>query len=350
MDCLKARCLISLRMDGVIKNSEDTELAGHLSECAACTRELALQEKISVALQEISREEVQAPADLCSLVMERLRLECRETKRGTPSWLPVSWRKAIAAVAAVLLIAGGSAGTMLNMADRGKTTVVYENSPSDIIADNSGEATAPGSSTEGSTLGNGETQSSGKEGSPVDTTGDSSFSEPGGTVTVNPGAENTTGAEVFTTSAGSRFLLSSGMKVNSTVLKIAVGDLTEARARSVAMATGLGAATQVFPEQSGDKNIVLVRITVASEQSSGLVSELARLGTLIDRQDDSRDLTSIYNETVVQYNDLQSRVGMVQDDAEKRQLEAQAASYRQQMEGWKTEAGKRVIMLWLESK
>ena len=50
-----------------------------------------------------------------------------------------------------------------------------------------------------------------------------------------------------------RVLLSDEMKVTSTVLKITVDDLTTARTRAASLAAGVGAATQVFPEQTSGK-------------------------------------------------------------------------------------------------
>jgi hypothetical protein len=204
----------------------------------------------------------------------------------------------------------------------------------------------------------GAAQPPGNNGSPVNngegnTTGD----EPGNGAGISSSAGNNTDSGKIPavnaagpSAEGPTVMLSSGMKVTSTVLKVAVDDLTGARAKAVALAAGAGAETQVFPEQSGGKKIVVVRLTTTSNQAAGLMSGLARVGTLEDRQDDSKDITAIYNETLVQYRDLQTRISSARDAGERSQLEAQAASYKQQLDAWEAEAGKRVIMLWLESR
>jgi len=74
------------------------------------------------------------------------------------------------------------------------------------------------------------------------------------------------------------------------------------------------------------------------------------LGKVFDRQNESHDITSLYNETLVLHSDLLSRISSVEDTAEKQQMEAQAASYKRQLDTWKAEAGKRAITLWLEGR
>jgi hypothetical protein len=140
------------------------------------------------------------------------------------------------------------------------------------------------------------------------------------------------------------------MKVVSTVLRFAVDDMVSARDKAVSIAAGFGASNQVFPEQNNGKTIVVMRLTVASDKASDLISSLGRVGTVVDRQDESRDLTPLYNQTMVEYNDLLARQSSMQDPEELRKLQAQAASYRQQLDAWATEAGKRVIVVWLENE
>lgn len=355
MDCRETSLLITLRLDGAISKDEEAALAAHLAECKACSREMALQERLSGALREIGRDEVQAPAELCSFVMSRLQAE----RRTAFAWLPAAWRRVMAAAAAVLIIAGGSAGVTagLKMAGGGKMIGLETPAKVDVATgggttngDGSsnqgnpvkppGDANAPGDVQGGNPPDNNEVSSTGTPATAGNGTGDVSSGANGGN-TSRPGP-------VSLSTDGPRALLSSNMKVTSTVLKVAVDDLAEARARAVALAAGASAATQVFPEQGGGKKIVVIRITVESGQAPALIAGLTKLGTLADRQDESRDITSLYNETMVQYSDLQSRLSSAKDAVERQKLEAQAASYKRQLDAWEAEAGKRVIMLWLE--
>ncbi|MCL6639369.1 MAG: zf-HC2 domain-containing protein [Firmicutes bacterium] len=357
MDCREASLLITLRLDGAISKDEEAALAAHLAGCQACSREMALQERLSGALREIGRDEVQAPAELCGLVMGRLRAE----RKIAFAWLPAAWRRVMAAAAAVLIVAGGSAGVTAGLKVAGGGKMIGLGTPAKVEVEAGGAAPANGEVPPGrenpagapvAQIAAGNAQGGN---APVNNEGNSA----GGSVSaVNDAAGVKPGANGGTTSPprtdpvsmqGPGVLLSSNMKVTSTVLKVVVGDLAEARARAVALAAGAGAQTQVFPEQGGGKKIVIIRITAESGQAPALIAGLGKLGTLADRQDESRDITALYNETMVQYSDLQSRIGSVKDAAERQQLEAQAASYKRQLDAWEAKADKRVIMLWLES-
>lgn len=347
MDCRNALLLISPHLDGVLSNEDDTALAEHLAGCEACARELALSRRLSLALREMGGEDIQAPTELNALVMAKLR-----TQRGKSlTWLPVAWRSAIAAAAAILLIAGGSASvaTGLRIADIGKMIGLTTPAPP-VNVDTSrgvsvtekapvGEPSLPNDSTQNPND-NGVTDGV-QQGNPVDGTKENSGDAP------NIDNNNTGKTTTVLSIEGPRAFLASELKIRSTFLRVAVEDLAEARAKAVSMAAGAGALTQVFPE--GEK-VVMMKLSVASDYAPQLVSGLARMGSLVNREDGSNDVTSSYNETVVQYNDLQSRISTARNAEEQRQLEAQAASCKQLLDAWQADAGKRVITLWLETE
>lgn len=353
MDCREANRLISPYLDEDITDAVAADFKEHVASCSECSRELAVYRKLSGALREIGREEMQAPPELCGLVMGRLRQE----RRNVFSRLPAAWRRAVAAAAAVLLIAGSSAGVNAAFkAAGGGKMIGYETPAPKVSIDAGSGMAAPEKGSGDSGVRPDSAGPPDNAGAPVVNGGGSSPENVSGNdgsasnIAGNSGAGGSTTSAAGASSEAQRVLLSSGMKVTSTVLKMTVDDLTTARAKAVALAAGSGAETQVFPEQNGDKKIVVIRLTMTSNQAPGLFAGLTGLGTLIDRQDESRDITSIYNETLVQYRDLQSRAGSAPDAGERRQLEAQAASYKQQLDAWEAEAGKRVIMLWLESR
>lgn len=349
MHCSEVKLLILSHLDGTLSEYDETKLTKHITECDVCARELSVQKRLAGALRDIGQEEVQAPPELCAIVMAKVR-----TQRGKSlTWLPAAWRSAIAAAAAILLIAGGSAGVAsgLRIADIGKmigliTPAAQVNvetpggpagtdnspgrvpSPTDIVAQNPNDTVVPDGA---------------REGNQADGTEDIGTSAP--IVDDN----NVIKTPAATPVEGPRVLLSSEMKINSTVLTVAVEDITEARAKAVALAAGAEASTQVFPEQSGDKKVVVIRLTSDSDDAPELVAGLSSVGSLVDRRDESRDITFTYNEKLVQYYDLQSRISLSQNAEEQRQLEAQASSCKQQLQTLNAEAGKRVITLWLES-
>jgi hypothetical protein len=346
MVCREIELLIQLHIDGAITNDEAGILKKHLEVCRACASELALQERLSRSLREIGREDLEAPPEFCGLVMANLQAE----RRKSLTCLPLAWRRAIAAAAALLLLAGGSAGVTAGLRMAGVGSVVASN-PAQTAG------VEPGT-TGGNIMPDTGDNQPGKEetNNPVSVpnmeiafndTANNSGNEAGHTATENISSETN---PILSSAPSETVPLSGGVKVTSTFLKVAVADLKEARAKAVALADGAGVSTQVFPEQSGGKNIVLIRITVAPDRAPALIEDLTELGTLVDRYIESNDFTFQYNDTLVQYMELQSSLNAAQDAGEQEQLATQAASYKQQLDAWNAEAGKRIITLWLESK
>lgn len=342
MDCIEFNSMILPHLDGLLQSDQSALLEKHVACCLSCARELALQVRISSTMREIGREEFQAPPELSGLVISRLKPE----RRGYINRIPLTWRQAVAAAAAILLLAGGSAGVTAGLKIAGGGNLLVFDPPATVIDDHSGSPSNSGGSglsREGlpDSIANSAENQSGNTG--IADIGQSDSSNiPTGT------AGSKTGAEVKQ-SAGATALLNSSMIITSTVLKIEAADLLEARIKAVALAASAGANTQVFPEQNGSKKIVVIRLTIVSDQAPALIARLSGLGTLADRQDESRDITALYNETLVLCNDLESRRSAASDPAELQQLDVQIASYRQQLDAWAADAGKRVIMLWVEN-
>lgn len=384
MDCRKAQYYIRQRLDQLLSEEDNAALEQHLACCEACAGELALQERLSMTLRELGREEIQAPAALSSLIMNNLRPQ----RRSALAWLPAAWRKTVAAAATLMLLAGGSAGVMngLNLAGNGKNIVMESptpnvaavpepgsagGTPAPVDVDNNdnvnnndnnanGDEANPGGSAPGDAPGSG-TPETGEAEKP----GGNQIDSPPDTSQNNPQSKNSNSAEGDITAvkpegdrtglsapgAGSdRVLLSDDMKVTSTVLKIAVEDLATAKTRAASLAAGVGAETQVFPEQTSGKTVLVMRFTVDSDKAPYLTEVLSGLGTPFHRQDEKRDLLPLYNETKVQYNELLERRDAATDSGERRQLDIQAASYKQLLDAWEAEAGKQIINLWLENK
>lgn len=358
MECREARILISPYLDGVLSKGEEAALTDHMAACEECSREMSFYRRLSATLWEVGREDTQAPPELCGLVMGKLRAERRTVSKR----LPAAWRRSIAAAAAILLLAGGSAGITIGLKPAGVGQMIGLSVPTpvspEVNVDTGGDNAAQGSGQ--NTPGAGHSvqppgdvtfQGSTQGGTAGKGAGDDNTGTPNTGVSGTPVApgEKTAGTATALSTDGERAFTSKEFKVVSTILKINVGNLPEARIKAVSLAAGTGTSTQVFPEQSGDKQVVVVRLTVASADAPGLIAGLTMLGEVFDRQDESRDFTSLYNETMVQYLNLQSRISSAGDTAEQRELEAQAASLKQQLDVWEAEAGKRVIMLWLEN-
>lgn len=347
MDCRTAAMLISLQPDAQLTTEERAGLAAHIAVCRTCAREQQLQERLSRTLQEMGRVETVPPVELGSLVVSRLRSE----RRSPLTYIPAAWRKGVAAAAAFLLIAGSSAGVtagIWKMANGGKN-VVLETTPPIVIDGGNGYLAPAGSGgTPAAGLSTPDNTGTPQDESSLGENPDAQNAEGGHEGTVPPATATTLSEQ--RTLGEETVLLSEGVKVTSTVLRFAVEDMTSSRAKAVSIAAGTGASNQVFPIQDNGKSVLVMRLAIDSQKASGLITSLSGIGTLVDRQDESRDLTSIYNETMVEYRDLLARAGTVQDPEEKRKMEMQADSYKQQLDAWSEESGKRVVMVWLESQ
>ncbi|MDD3653228.1 MAG: hypothetical protein PHO01_03420 [Desulfotomaculaceae bacterium] len=364
MDCRKALLLILLHQDGVISSTEQEVLKEHVDSCMSCAQELALQQRLSRVLQKMRQEELQAPPELCGMIMNRIRAE----HKSVFAWLPAEWRKAIAAAAAILLFAGGAAGVNMGLnipGGNGSNNVAITTETDLPNKADSNDKIGPDSSNQ--TTGRNDAHEETTE-TVIGTTNGNNIDVPNGIPENNEATENSESADVInrsiaahgnnnnnpsnfvdlTSQDSTNVLLSKRMQVTSTILKLAVDDLTDARARAVSIAASADASTQVFPEQNGNKKIVVLRLTADLDRAEDLLAGLARLGEKIEMQDESRDITSFYNNTELQYNDLLSKINTSTNTEERRQMEAQATSYKQQLENMNMEAGKRVIMLWLE--
>jgi len=299
MDCREALKLIPHSLEESVAGEQKAALAAHLAKCESCAGEMVLQKRLSVAMRGIGLEEVQAPPELCGLVMGRLQTERRTAFR----WIPEAWRKFVAAAAALLLIAGSSAGitTALKMADSGKM-VGYETSAPEVELsagvdhsrlDTGGNSVSPQGDPDpvqpaGNTDPTGGINPGPSSAAGRDNTGTASIETDSDKVSAASGDEPTATAEP-------QVFLNSRMKVNSTLLKVMVDGVNAAKTKATAIATNAGAMTQSFPAQSGAKEVLVMRLTVKSEQAAGLLAQLVGLGTPVDKQDESRDITSLYN-------------------------------------------------------
>lgn len=354
MDCREAFPLISPYIDGELAPDKRTALLKHTAGCRACANEIFLQENLCLALKNMGGE-VQAPPELYGLVMNGVARQ----RHGILRVLSPRLQRVIAAAATVLILAGGSAGISVALkTDAGSKMLGYYNTTPAI--------SEPAQTINTITEGNGGSNAGQNSPAPL-AHGDSSSTGQGqGTGTAVPpetgrnyegppvvalNGPNTNDSTTPTSAVDTpRVLLNTELKVNSTIMRITVDDLNGARAKAVSLAIDAGAVAHVYPEQNNGKNMLYMRLKVAPEQGAKLINGLSGLGVLVDRQEESKDITSLYNETLVNYNSLQYLISVEADGSVKQQLEAQASSYKQQLDTWTDEAGSQVINLWLESE
>jgi len=331
----------------------------HLAECPSCAREQQLQQRLTGSLQDLGRVAEPAPVDFSSLVMQELKPQ----RSRVLSYLPATWRKAVAvAAAALLLIAGASGGAaeLWQLATGGgKNLALGPREPAGAdgsMVDEHIALNTPGPlNASAPATGDAGTGTPAEPAQPNQTTGSGAITSPrtdgtGDEAGAAGGRPEAAPLMAAGEPAGTTALLSDGMKVTSTVLKFAVDDLDAARVKAVSIAAGAGAANQVFPEQNNGRPVLVMRMTIEAARAGELIGSLNQVGTLVDRQDESRELTALYNETMLRYNDLIQRYSQAQDAGEQQKLAAQADSYKRQLDAWSEEAGKRILVVWLEGK
>lgn len=336
------------QLDEALPLAEANALDGHLAECLACARERDLHHRIAGALRAVGQEEVMAPPELGGRVFAAIRAE----RRGILHRLSPAWRQVVAAAATVFLLVSGAGGVnmALKLAADNNNTIGYvtpapDGTGSDIGSpDGQPVSELPGvnGGTDGADQKSPDTTQpdNGDRTAPDPVKPDQGITEQQTkdgqktTVAVAPGPEP-------------QVLLNGGLRINSTILKVSVPDLNNARTQALALATKAGAKSQVFPEQATDRQIQVMRLTVDEAQASGLLSDLSGLGTVIDKDTESQDMTATYNETLAQYRALQTEIETA-DSEKAAQLVTQAAGLKQQLNSWADEAEKWVIILWLE--
>lgn len=354
MECREALNLISFKIDGTLSASEASAFEKHIANCVECERQMLLAQKIGSLLKGLGQEEVQAPPEFCNTVMAKIKSEPQGILTRIRT---AAWRRAIAVAAMVMLVAGSTAGFSTKLSPG--VLLGYNAAIQEITVENDNfiavaeinDLKEPGSIVQNGEANNTGSNNDGKKIENIETNVD-----PAGSGAVNKdnetGAMERKGTETLmaaSASSGTKVLLNNEMKAESIKLWLTVEDLATAKSRATALALESGAVVQVFSEQSNSTSEMFLRITVDANKAPVLISKLEQTGVLTSKLDEERDLTALYNEKVVNYNELQYRINNESNDATKQQLEIQALSIKQQLDTWEMEANNFVVNLWLKT-
>lgn len=327
--CSQVREMFSPWLDGEISSEESNFLTGHLQSCEACRQEFDLWKKISATLRENIFDCEPSP-EFCAGVIKRLQEEkITEIKSGRR--IPRGWKVPAAAAAAAMMIFAGSWGIMPSLKPSGPNTeVVLEQGQPD------------------STIGSGESldSSTGQDGQvgPADNSNAANRSTAN-----NTGNPTGLAAAVPSNTYKEVVLLGTQREIASTILKISVSHLENAKSSALSMTTKAGGNGQLLSTQkNGDKDLVILRITVPRDNGNTLITNLSGLGQVFNRLDEKKDITTSYNEAVNKLNEIQARISAGVTASEKSQLEAEASVLKRQIEAWDKETGYHVVILWLE--
>lgn len=368
MTCQDVRRLLSLHIDKYLPPKEEAEVVAHIGICRACAEELTALKATLEALHSLIGLTPPAPPELANKIAARLK-EIEEHKLHFSKW------KRWAAAAAIAITLGGGSLTYarglapakllaaLNLQKIGQVETEAKDSragagsislkvePRGSEEDKQGDKTL-GDNEKLALKENKEELSlreqnlketvpgpTGKESSVPNQPGSLEKSaRPSDKVAQNPVLEPLT-------------FLNKERKINSTYLKVAASNIEEALKAALKAGTQVGATSQVFAVQNtGSEERAAVRFTAPPEAAPSLVESLLKLGTLLDKREESEDVTARFSATLEQYRETVAKANTASDEKERQELIAQAQFLEKQLSIWDKEAGEQVIILWLEKR
>lgn len=341
MECREVRELYSPWLDGELSSSEAQAMREHLDECAACRAELALWEKLSLSLKDI-KEEVPAPQGFSAGVMARIQeLETPVVKRRR-WWPDLTWKQWVAGVAAAALLALGSATAKLPVKLpiwNGPVQVAEHKTPSDQV-DKGAAVHSPVIKPDNSS--GDRVATSPDDTQPTPSTQPDTAIKPNSTVSPRVFSQPDNETRVF---------LNKERRISSTLLKVQVGDVEQARTKALAIANNIGTSTQQVAQQSvGDKQCAILRLVMTPDKADGCLNTLAGLGTVLDTQKETRDITQQFATTLEQYRELSARRASTRDTEQKAQLDREIKDLENLLTTWDEEAQQYIVVLWLEEQ
>jgi hypothetical protein len=333
MDCRKIEQLISPFLDGELTPAEALVVKSHLTACAVCHQEYEELAQLSSAMAHIGPVLMTAPAGFKDTVMLRITEEKVLVPVKKSAWYMQSWRQVVAsAAAAVLLIFGAvsmNTGSIMQLA---KTPVVeYQPSTSNSVVVNPTNNMTP---------------------SPPDTaiTPSAGIEEPTSPIVTKDSttpvvlpitvASNVPSAPVF---------LIKERTINTTLLKIKIGDSALAEEKVLQIARDVQALTQNLGVQVNEGgSYTAIKITVAKASANTLMNKLSSLGTVVSQELDKQDISTRYAETLSQYQTLVTQRATLQDLSQKVQLDQRIETLQNELTDWEQKAEQETIVLWLE--
>ncbi|WP_353928599.1 anti-sigma factor family protein [Desulfofundulus kuznetsovii] len=404
MKCREARQLFYPWLDGEVAEEEARRLQEHLRECPACAGELADWQAITLALRGMSKP-VAPPEGFSAQVMSRLKESAvplpgagrrKDTTRRvwTPgSWwqgLSGTWRKGVAAAAAVVILLAGSASFAARYwwppAGLNGLPVVVDNSGQSEQTPGSGSTIVktdkPGGDVPaGLNNGSRDTQATGerenappgvrdkvdkanKEGGRSNEPAAPGRAANGGGQKSRPEqprqsdskqgvaiAANT--GQSVSSKAGSggavepRVFLNQTRTIESTLLKVQVADLQAAKKTLLAAAGD--SSCQSFGRQRVDGHTVeILRFVVPVERATSFTATASGLGRVMDRQQQSQDISQQFASTLDRYRALIAKRNQMTEEADIAALDREIKSLEQQLAAWDQEAGQQVVVVWLQ--
>ncbi|MDQ0285059.1 hypothetical protein J2Z49_000149 [Desulfofundulus luciae] len=149
------------------------------------------------------------------------------------------------------------------------------------------------------------------------------------------------------TSIEPRVFLNQTRTIESTLLKVQVADLQAAKKTLLAAAGD--SSCQSFGRQRVDGHTVeILRFVVPVEQAGPFTATASGLGRVMDRQQQSQDISQQFASTLDRYQALIAKRNQMTEEADIAALDREIKSLEQQLAAWDQEAGRQVVVVWLQ--
>lgn len=358
MNCEQVKELIPDWLDGEVDPVHADTIKHHINACASCREEAAFWRAVGTTLRE-DLEAVQAPPGFASGVMAQLPGRQDSGLKG----LVAGWKRGIAAAAAFLLVAAGSAAGYVQWVMTPANHVAENNPPGqEINVDpgpgdghevvNPGPQDDPGGKDPGAQPGEDDPGSTGPD-HPGDNNEDpGAGGTPGNGVDPSGGSGNGDNAAGDTINPGELALMKTDIDrvVERTFLKMKVEDFKAVHARALEYINAANARYEVITaENTGTGSQESLKIVVDNGLAGKLLENLKTLGQVVTTDSTRKDITAEYNAKVEQVSSLQARLEAAGDAQEREQLQVKIAGIMAQLKAWDKEAETKTIILWLEN-
>jgi anti-sigma factor (TIGR02949 family) len=386
MNCSQVKQNIPQWLDGELAADEAAVIATHVDHCPACGHEAVFWQRVSSVLN-AEAGAVKAPPGFSKKVMAQLN---GRQQSGLSSML-TGWKRNLAAAAAFLLIAAGSAGAYMHMGSGNspnQVAAVKSKQPARLVVTqpphvNSNHTADVNNPKAGpKTINNNDSKASGSGATdqpvdvqnhtqdnqvPVKTTITTnpgpqqakSTAQPAAAVqapqsqpkVTQPGATNTLTAPQ-TNQGDDYVLLSTGQDrfAANTLIRVKVTNMDAAYKQAMTLINSSGSEYEVLASETAPGNSQeTLKVTVDSAQSGSLKGSFSQLGQVVTTDTQKEDLNSKYNEKVGEYRSLEAQLQTAGTADARNQLQTQMDGIKAQLKAWDNAANTATIILWLEN-
>ncbi|MCG8400957.1 MAG: zf-HC2 domain-containing protein [Firmicutes bacterium] len=355
MNCEQIKKQIPDWLDGETETNLAEIIENHIGDCDSCRQEVAFWKNIGDAFQEDSGN-IKAPVGFADAVMARLP---KQQDSGFKK-ITAGWRRGLAAAAAFLLVATGSAAGYFQWG-LNKATHIVEHQP-DIVAiqepANNGKEPGPPADPGNNVPGGVQPVDNGTENTGMQQSGNSqpkaTPDDPPEQPSIEPSgdSDNITNSQRDIINPGELALMNTNMDrvLERTLLQLKVEDFDAAQTQALDYIYGSNARYEIIASEDTDTgNQESLKIVVDNSQAVMLLDNLTALGQVVTRDKTRSDITADYNKKVEQVSSLKGQLTASDNEQEREQLQVRITGIMAYLKAWDQEAKNKTIILLLEN-